>query len=292
VNTLRGKTGWLFFICLLVGCSSARSSPPVLPVPVVPPPPVVVSPSTSSWSFSYAPGAMHYQVSRSAAIESQSDSGTRREISSNITHELITLMPATDSGVALTAVVDTFSTTTQGLIGPVQPVQLPVQVTGAFTGDSLAISSDTSSTSGGKCNPISSALVSDLHNLLARFPAQLSQGLTWQDSVITNGCQAAIPTTSRTIRSFAVSGEAVYESRPVLLVKRSDSIQASGEGAQQQHPLKLDATGTGNAVYYLDMKDGRIVRLTAGQELSLTITTSSKVHQFKQSSRQDFRLVP
>jgi hypothetical protein len=89
-----------------------------------------------------------------------------------------------------------------------------------------------------------------------------------------------------------VAGEAVYEGRPVVLVQRSDTIQAHGEGAQQQHPLKLDATGTGNAVYYLDPKDGRVVRLTADQELLLTITTSSKANQFKQSSKQDFRLVP
>jgi hypothetical protein len=180
---------------------------------------------------------------------------------------------------------------TQGLIGPVESGQLPVQVSGQFTADSLTISSDTS-TQNGKCSPIRSALVSDLHNLLARFPAQLSRGLAWSDSVNTTGCQAAIPTSSRLTRSFLVAGEAVYEGRPVVLVQRSDTIQAHGEGAQQQHPLKLDATGTGNAVYYLDPKDGRVVRLTADQELLLTITTSSKANQFKQSSKQDFRLVP
>jgi hypothetical protein len=69
-------------------------------------------------------------------------------------------------------------------------------------------------------------------------------------------------------------------------------IQAHGEGAQQQHPVKLDASGTGNALYYLDTKDGRITRIAAGQELNLTITTTGKLHQFKQSSKQDFRLVP
>jgi hypothetical protein len=93
-------------------------------------------------------------------------------------------------------------------------------------------------------------------------------------------------------RSFIVSGEAVYEGRPVLLIQRSDTIQAHGEGAQQQHPLKLDATGTGSAVYYLDTSGGRVVRLTTGQELVLTVTTSSKPYHFKQSSTQDFRLLP
>lgn len=288
VNTLRGRTGWIFLAWLLIGCSGARTSVPVRPIPTLPPPPIVTVPSASSWTFDYAPGALRYQISRSAAIESQSDSTNSREVSTNTTHELVTLVPA-DSGISFVAVVDTFSTTTQGLIGLVQPVQLPVQVEGVFADSKLVIRTDSST---GKCNPISSALVSDLHNLLTGFPAPLSQGQVWQDSVNARGCQAAIPTTSRIIRSYIVSGEAIYEGRPVLLVQRSDSIQGHGEGAQQQHRLTLDASGTGNAVYYLDTKDGRIVRLTAEQQLNLTITTSVGARQFKQSSRQDFRLAP
>lgn len=290
VITPRENTSLLFVVCLLIGCTSVRTSPPGSPVPVVPPPPVVASPSASSWTFSYTPGPLRYQISRTAAIESQSDSSRSREVSTNLTHELVTLRTAADSGMMLTAVVETFSTTTQGLIGPGQLAQLPVEVSGLFTGDTLSVSID-SSTNGGKCNPIRSALISDLHNLLTRFPGQLTPGLAWKDSVNTGGCQAAIPTTSRTTRSFIVTGEAIFEGQPVLLVQRSDTIQAHGEGAQQQHPLKLDAAGTGNAVYYLDTKDGRLVRLTSGQELVLTITTSSKPHQFRQSSRQDFRLL-
>jgi hypothetical protein len=289
VDTQSRKGDWIFLAFILIGCSTTRTAPPVEPTPLpLPPPPTVTAPSASTWTFNYAPGAIRYQISRSAVIESQSDSVNRREVSTNITHEIVTLVPG-DSGISFTAVVDTFSTTTQSLIGPVQPVQLPVQVEGVFADNKLTIKTDSSTA---KCNPTSSALVSDLHNLLTQFPAQLSQGQVWQDSVSTTGCQAAIPTTSQMIRSYVVSGEAAYEGRSVLLVQRSDSIQAHGEGAQQQHRLTLGASGTGNAVYYLDTKDGRVVRLTAEQELNLTITTSAKTHQFKQSSRQDFRLVP
>lgn len=289
MDILHGRTGWILLVYFVTGCGSTRTSPPGSPTPTLPRAPVVNPSSGSFWTFNYAPGALQYQVSRSAAIESQSDSARDREISTNITHELVTLTPAGDSGISFTAVIDTFSSTTQGLIGPVQPIQLPVQVSGIFTDNGLTIRSDDSSD---KCNPVSSAMVSDLHNLLTQFPAQLSQGLVWQDSASTTGCQAAIPTISRISRSYVVSGEAIYEGRSVLLVQRTDTIQAHGEGAQQQHPLRLNASGTGNAIYYLDTKDGRVVRLTAGQELTLTITTSTKAHQFKQSSRQDFRLSP
>jgi hypothetical protein len=290
VATLSRKTGWIFLVSFLIGCATARTSPPVEPTPTLPPPPIVTTPSATSWAFNHTPGAIHYRISRSAVIERQSDSTNNREVSTNFTHELITLAPAGgDSGIIFTAVVDTFSTTTQSLIGPVQPAQLPVQIQGVLADSGLTFKPDSIA---GKCNPIGSALASDLHNLLTGFPTQLSQGQVWQDSVIATGCQAAIPTTSRIIRSYLVSGEAVFEGRPVVLVQRSDSIHGHGEGAQQQHRLILDASGTGNAVYYLDTRDGRVVRLTAEQELNLTINTSGKTHQFKQSSKQDFRLSP
>ena len=272
-------------ISLLVGCTSARTPSPGLPIPT---PPISVQPAATSWTFDYAPGPMQYQISRSAAIESQSGSDSGREISTNGTHELVTLVPAGDSGISFSAVVDVFSSTTQGLIGPVQPVQVPVELSGIFAGNSLTIKTNSTND---RCSPVSSALLSDLHNLLTHFPARLTQGFTWRDSVTTPGCQAGIPTTSRLLRSYVVSGEATYEGRPVLLVQRSDTVQAHGDGAQQQHPVKLDADGTGSAIYYLDTKDGRVIRLTANHELTITIIASNKPHRFKQSSAQDFRLV-
>jgi hypothetical protein len=292
VNTRQGRICWLISMYLLFGCSSTRTPPSATPMPAPPPaPPVLTSPSVTAWTFNYSPGTMRYHISRSAAIESPSDSASRsHEVSANITNEVLTLTSAGDSGISFTAVLDTFSTTAQGLTGPVPSIQLPVQVTGLLTDHSMTIDSDSSTNN--KCNPVTSTLVSDLHSLLTRFPVQLAKGMAWRDSTDSNGCQAAIPTISHTISSYIVSGEANYDGRPVLLIQRSDTVQAHGEGAQQQHLVKLDAGGTGNAVYYLDTKDGRVVRITAGQELNLTITTSAKVHQFRQSSRQDFRLVP
>jgi hypothetical protein len=97
-----------------------------------------------------------------------------------------------------------------------------------------------------------------------------------------------IPTAVHIIRSYIVSGETEYQGNPVLVVQRTDTIRAHGEGAQQQHRVMLDATGTGNAVYYLSPKDGRIVRLNAGQDLDLAITASGRIHRFKETSKQDF----
>jgi hypothetical protein len=97
-----------------------------------------------------------------------------------------------------------------------------------------------------------------------------------------------VPTTALIARSYVVSGETTYQGLPVVVVQRRDSIHAHGEGAQQQHRLTLDVSGTGNATYYLNPQNGFILRLNTGQDLDLAITTSGKIYRFKQSSKQDF----
>ena len=184
---------WLLPVYLLFGCSAGtRPSPPVAPEPMVPSAPGATPPVAGIWTFNYAPGTARYQISRSAAIETQSDStGSKRETSTNATNELLSLVAAGDSGLSFTAMVDTFSTTGQELIGPIPVIQLPVQVTGFLTAQTLTISGDT--TTSIKCNPVFSTLVSDLRNLLPRFPAELSPGKAWRDSVNSSGCQLEFP---------------------------------------------------------------------------------------------------
>lgn len=286
---MRRRTGsWHLLAYLSAACTAStvpQSGRPI-PSPSLPNPAPIPS-AASPWTFNYAPGAIAYQISRTARIESQSDSGSRQEGSTNTTHELLTLELSGDT-IHFTAIIDTSLTTTQGTVGPVQSVPLPVQLTGSFIRDSLMISGDSITE---KCNPVSSVLSADLHNLLVRFPAQLSQGSDWRDSVELTACQGMIPTTAHIVRSYIVSGKTAYQGEPILLVQRTDSIHAHGEGAQQQHHVILDAIGTGNAIYYVSPKDGRIVRVNTGQDLDLAITASGKIHRFKQSSKQEFNFV-
>ena len=289
---MRRRTGsWHLLTYLSAACTASTVPQPGQPIQPIPSPslpnPGPIPSAAGAWTFNYAPGAIAYQISRSAGIESQSDSGSHREISTNITHELLTLELTADT-IHFIAIIDTSSSTTQGVIGPVQSVPLPVQLSGSFIGDSLIISGDSIAE---KCNPVSSTLSADLHNLLVRFPAQLSQGSEWRDSVELTACQGMIPTTAHITRSYIISGETAYQGGSVLLVQRTDSIHAHGEGAQRQHRVTLDASGTGNAIYYVSPKDGRVMRINTGQDLDLEITASGKIHRFKQSSKQEFNFV-
>jgi hypothetical protein len=285
---MRRRThSWHLLAYLSAACTAStvpqRGQP--IPSPSLPSP-APISSAAGPWTFNYAPGAIAYRISRTAVIESQSDSGSHREISTNTTYELLTLELSGDT-IHFTAIIDTSSTITQGAIGPVQSVPVPVQLSGSFIGDSLIFSGDGIAE---KCNPVSSTLSADLHNLLVRFPIQLSQGSGWRDSVELTACQGMIPTTAHIARSYIVSGEAAYQGEPVLLVQRTDSIHAHGDGAQQQHRVTLDASGTGTATYYVRPTSGRVVRIDTAQDLDLGITASGKMHRFKQSSKEEFNL--
>ena len=284
----RRTASWHLLACLSAACTASTVPQPGRPVPSPSlPNPAPIPSAVGSWTFNYAPGAIAYQISRTARIEGQSDSGSHQEVSTNTTHELLTLELAGDT-IHFTSIIDTSLTTTQGTIGPVKSVPLPVQLSGLFAGDSLIISGDSIVE---KCNPVSSVLSADLHNLLVHFPVPFSQGGSWRDSVELTACQGMIPTSAHIVRSYIVSGETAYQGEPVLLIQRADSIHAHGEGAQQQHRVTLDVIGTGNAIYYVTPKDGHVVRINTGQDLDLAITASGKIHRFKQSSKQEFNLV-
>jgi hypothetical protein len=270
----------------VIGCVSTRPKPTGIPAPA----PSVPSPITgrpSSWTFSLTPGTTAYQVSRSATIESVSDSARRKESSTNTTYESITLLSSGDT-TSFSAVADTFSTTAQGVASSAQSGQLPSHVSGFLIGDSLVVSRDSLAEG---CNPIASVLITDVHNLIPRFPASLSLAQIWTDSTSLTGCQGSILTRSHLLRHFKVIGLSTYENVSVLVVQRNDSITAEGEGAQDQHRLQFSATGTGAGIYYLNIDTGRILHLTVSQDLNLTISSSGRVNHFRQSAKQDFALV-
>jgi len=278
----------LAVVLLLAGCASSPRSPEIpAPASPVPTSPVPTTSGRASWTFSFSPGPIAYRISRSASIENRSDSASRHEVSTNITHELITLQPIADT-LGFTAAIDTFSTTTEGITGATQLGQLPSQLTGSITSDSLIIPGDTL---GGTCNPLVTALVTDVHNLLPRLPESLTTNQTWRDSTSLAGCQGSIPTKSRVIRVYRVMGGSVYENTPVLLLQRTDTIHAEGEGAQLQHRILLDANGSGTATYYLDTSNGQVLHLTVNQDLELTITASGKANRFRQVAKQEFALL-
>ena len=275
--------------CGFASCVPAsRPNVPTLPQPEAPSP-AKPSPSGQSWAFSYAPGISAYQITRNATIVRQDSTTTQettQEVSSNVTHEVLSFERVGDT-VQFRIVADTFSTSTRDGIGSPQSPQLPAQISGILVRDTLQLANDSLGTT---CTPIESTLRADLNNLITPFPAQLTPGMRWNDSLEVATCQAMIPAVARTRRAYIVSGETVYQGSPVVVVERADSTLAHGEGAQQQHRIVLDAIGSGTALYYLNPSTGQVVRISTNQDLALTITASGRTHRFRQNLKQEFAL--
>lgn len=276
------------FVALLIACAPAVRTPgPSAPVPATPEQKAEQPSATLSWSFSYLAGVTSYRVIREAVIQNQPDSGSvRTGTASNVTHESLTLERIGDT-IHFAIAADTFATTTKDSTVPVETPILPVRLAGNWVNNGLMIPTDTV-TAG--CNPVESVLASDLHNLLVTFPAPLTRGMAWSDSVRLSGCQGTIPTVANISRVYTVSGDTIFDGSPVVIVERRDTIQAEGEGAQQQHQLHLRAVGSGTALYYLDPGTGRVAQLITTHEIGVTITASGKSHHFRQSLKQEFVL--
>ena len=270
---------------LFIGCTGATPRPtPSVPQPLPSGLPAPISQS-NTWNFNYMAGVGSYDVQRSATI-SDVDSAPVHEVTTNITHEMLSLERIGDT-IQFALAADTFATTTQGLLGPTQPVTLPMHITGSLTENRLEVSSDTLN---GGCSIVESALRSDLQNLLISLPSAqpLTRGMSWQDSLETKTCQGMIPATAHIDRSFTVIGEVIYSGAPAIVVERKEIIRAHGEGAQQQHRVTIDITGSGSAVHYLSASTGRAAGVSASQQLDLTITASGRTHHFREDLKQDF----
>ena len=259
------------------GAGRDDSRPAATPVP---------SSAPGPWSFSPAVGTRAYRVSRNASIEGVTDSAVRREVVSNFTHEILTLEQAGEE-MSFRVVIDTFAVITQGPIEPAQIAELPIQLTGSLGMGGVRVETPASDS----CDPVRATVAADIHNLLAPAPSQLSRGAVWRDAITTTGCQAGIPTTATTRRTFTVAGEVAYCGRPHLLVQRVDSVNARGEGANGQHRMTVEGTGAGSALYYLETASGEVSRLTTNQRIRITVTTSGRLHSFTQTTNQEFVLV-
>lgn len=278
-RTARGLFASLMAV-LGSACGSSRSSPPEIgavraaDVPVASPGP---------WAFSHSPGTREYRISRSASIEGWIDSVSRKEVVSNLAHEILTLEPAGDE-LAFKATVDKFDLTTEGAVGAAQPVQLPIELSGTLTPTGIRLDSSLSES----CDAVRSIAVTDLHNILAPFPARLARGMTWRDSINVSGCQAGIPTTVSTKRVFKVDGEVIHDGQPRLLLTRMDTLVSRGTGAYDQYRMEVGGTGSGSALYYLDPATGEVSHLITVQSSQIKVTTSGRVHAFSQIANQEF----
>ena len=249
-------------------------------------------PIQGQWEFRYLQQTIGYRVTRNATINALSDSTPGQVLSTNLTHETLVLAPfgSDTTSIRVTATVDSFATTSQGRTATTPPVISPFEVNAVFSSTSGV--TVTPPADDGMCNAAMSVVTTDLYNLLTNFPDSLRTGAQWTDTVTVRGCQAGIPITSESVRTFNVIGQVTRDGKPVILVERSDTVNAGGQGMQQQHQISVEAAGHAHAQYYLDAPGGRVIYLNVDQILQMVIKAEGKQSIFRQSLKQEFATVP
>lgn len=288
-NTQPWLAAWLMSASACVSAHAPQPKTGPENRPGEPTPPAVAA-RKGQWNVRYAEQSVSYRVTRTAVIQ-RSDSTSQRENSTNVTHEKIKLayLPGDTTAFKVSAIADSFVTTTQGRIGGVAPVQLPIEIGAILSDSGLKIPTIEGDTI---CSPTASIIAADLHTLLLKLPTPLSSGLRWQDSTQVRGCQGGIPTTSETTRFFTTIGEVDFHGEPAIEIEGTDSTIAEGQGLQQQHQISLNANGTGKATYLVDRLTGHVIQLRRVQALTISIKAEGGEIRFVQTVEQQFDAVP
>lgn len=132
-----------------------------------------------------------------------------------------------------------------------------------------------------KCDEIN-ALIIRARDLIPQIPTNLKAGMTWTDSTTTEGCRGSIPTLSTVVRLYQVVGDTLFNDEPALLIRKTETISAKGEGNEGQHRVQMTATGSGTANLYFNILAGSFLGMTGTQTTDLTITASGRTSKFLQ----------
>ncbi len=133
----------------------------------------------------------------------------------------------------------------------------------------------------GSCDS-NAALTVRAQQLIPKLPNHLFIGDHWHDSTTTNGCRGMIPAESTVISDYTTVGDTTFANVPVLQVRRTDTLFATGEGADGQHRILVSANGTGVTNLFFDVSSGRFIGSRGLQNSLVNVTTSGRLTQFIQ----------
>ena len=118
----------------------------------------------------------------------------------------------------------------------------------------------------------------------------MSAGDTWTDSTVTDGCRGSVPATSHVTRAYTVIGDTTMFGIRTLQIHHTDTINATGEGAEGEHRVLVSATGTAAGDIYVDTQSGRLVAASSQQTTNVAVSTSGKTSRYLQHITEQLSL--
>lgn len=277
----------VFVALLSIAC--ATSGPVVEPVPrpsngtSVPPSSVLTSPQTWTLTADYQPRT--YLSIATTIFELHSDTAFTRDTVTVSTDFTISVTP--EGGLTrLTGTINRMSITAGNKIG--QPAQLPLApfpFTARIENRILILDS-----AGGEpvmapvsCNNVTLATLTLLQRNVIAVPATPTLGMTWRDSAVVSGCSGSIPVSLSVVRTYKIAREVSYQGQLVLLIERTDSTRATGEGSEEQHRIIITSQGSGSAQLYIDRTTGLLAGTEGEQKADVSVTASGRTQRFTQT---------
>src|SRR5260221_1668065 len=262
---LRTRTTLLTAAIVVAGCRSSK-------LPGTVPQPIVTTPANDTSVKSSSPWVLipsrqrHTYQSISQTIVHEISKPLIHQDSIEVTTAFTISLDQSQTPLIISGHIDTVKFSPENQLAPnSKSSTLPLLFEGELAPTGLTITVKNLQLSGSSCGSFIRSILGDLHIAVAIYPMRLTPGLTWKDSTLIRTCTTGgIPTTRKTIQSFRVIGERVFNTTRALLLQRLDSTYISGDGAEGNHQIRFEGVGTGMANIYISP----IVAITLEAELS------------------------
>ena len=287
-----------FTVTALTSCTAGRtgSSRPESPQTDIQPADKIPRVSRQEWQFDFDNKPHTYQSITHVNIRTLDSTQSESDTITSIIHFTITA-DRSRSPVGISGVVDRAEIRTGNKIGvDSSRIALPVNFEGSINDHKVELNLTTPSgihptVASPTCTSPAITVLGDIRTLLTTLPERIQTGLKWSDTISTTACNTTgINSTVHALRSYSTFGDTTYFGQEALIIRRTESTELDGRGAQGQHEVTLTGNGTGLTTIYVD-RQGVLLAVNTLQNLTLTITASGQSRHFNQHSEQIVKLL-
>jgi hypothetical protein len=241
-------------------------------------------PSTGPVSWTISPGhyVHRYRSSVEALVELTDSAGpVQKEIKSTTDFSLsVTRGPEVLSYTASvdSIIIDGGTTASAAATGG----ELPFTFTAHLREGQMTIDSGQPAGVVTDCSHKGMSSIPIVQRAVVSVPILLRRDMTWTDSTTATICTGSIPAISTTVRSYRILGAVPGG----VLIERRDRTTAVGEGAQEQHLMRMRSEGSGTAQLVIDSSTGALRESRSSHTTSVAITASGRDRRFTQTTRE------
>lgn len=243
----------------------------------------------ASWTISPTSKVHRYTSVTNAALELLDSTTTSRDtVISTVSFSLAVSRNATPASYS--ALVESIATTTgfkTGGTAASSRISLPFAFSGRFEPGRITLDFPKAQTevSIDCANEVFSA-VPVVQRSLILIPLQLSSGMTWTDSAVASICSGPLLVSLTSVRIYHVRGQAKINDHPAILLDQESRTSFNGEGAQNQHRIRVQGNGSGTTQLTVDTETGALIDAAGSHTTAIIVTSSGRNQRFTQTARE------